>query len=128
MLTPEQEDDVIAEYRRVRSPFKVATNLNLNVAEVWAVIDANPDAAIANVERWDGDGRPDLREFFVAKVRCSDKWDNDDPGVALARERFCAGTHTMATHRDGVVKFLCSIPLKRRVPARPDYFKPEPTL
>jgi hypothetical protein len=34
----------------------------------------------------------------------------------------------MATHRDGAVKFLCSIPLKRKVPANPDYFKPEPTL
>lgn len=128
MLTPQQEADVLAEYRRTRSPFKVATNLGLDVKDVWAVIDANPDAAIASVERWGGEGRPDLRPYFVASSRCSDRWDNDEPGVALARERFCAGTHTLATHRDGTTKFLCSIPLKRKVPAQPDYFKPEVQL
>lgn len=125
MLTPEQEDEVIAEYRRVRSPFKVAKHLGFDVKDVWLVIDANPDAAVQNVERWEGEGRPDLRPFFVAQARCADRWDNDESGVALARERFCAGTHTLATHRDGPTKFLCSIPLRRSVPAQPDYFKPE---
>lgn len=128
MLTPDQEKEVLAEYRRVRSPFKVANNLGYAVQDVWDAIDRNPDAAIANVERWGGEGRPGLRSFFVASTRCSDRWDNDDPGVALARQRVCDGTHTMATHRDGTTKFLCSIPLKRKVPANPDYFKPEPCL
>jgi hypothetical protein len=128
LLTPDQEAEVIAEYRRVRSPFKVANNLGFNVQDVWNVIDQNPDAAVANVERWGGEGRPDLRPYFVASARCSERWDNDDPGVALARDRYCAGTHTMATHRDGTTKFLCSIPLKRKVPPQPDYFKPEPAL
>jgi hypothetical protein len=118
--------EVLAEFRRVRgSPFKIANNLGLSVATVWAILDANPDAAVQTIERWDGEGRPDLREFFVAKARCADKWDENDDGVQLARDRFCAGTHTMATHRDGSVKFLCSIPLKRRLPPQPDYFKPE---
>ena len=128
MLTPEQQAEVLAEYRRVKSPFKVATNLGLNVADVWEIIDANPDAAVQSQERWNGEGRPDLRPYFVAQTKCSDRWDNDDPGVALARERVCAGTHTMATHRDGAVKFLCSIPLKRKVRPNPDYFKPEVQL
>lgn len=128
MLTPEQQADVIDEYRRTRSPFKVATTLDLNVADVWAIIDANPDAAVQNREHSGGEGREDIRRFFVASARASERWDNDEPGVALARERVCAGTHTMATHRDGSTKFLCSIPLKRRLPANPDYFKPEVQL
>lgn len=128
MLSDELKAEVIAEYRRVRSPYKVATNLGLPVGDVWGVIDENPDAAIANVERWGGEGRPDLREYFVAKARCSERWDNDDPAIALARQRVCDGTHTMATHRDGTMKFLCSIPLKKKAPANPDYFKPEVQL
>lgn len=128
MLTPDQRDEVLAEYRRVRSPYKVATNLGFDVKDVWEIIDANPDAAVQNVERWNGEGRPDLRRYFVAQTRCSNRWDNDDEGVALARQRFCDGTHTLATHRDGAIKFLCSIPLRRRVRPQPDYFDPEPTL
>jgi hypothetical protein len=128
LLTPVQVAEVLAEYRRVRSPFKVANNLGFTVQDVWSVIDENPDAAVQNLERWGGEGRPDLRPYFVAQSRCADRWDNDESGVALARERFCAGTHTLATHRDGGVKFLCSIPLKKRVPAQPDYFKPEVQL
>lgn len=125
MLTPEQETEVLAEYRRVRSPYKVANNLSLPISEVWDVIDAHPDAAVQSVEHWGGEGRPDLRPYFVSSTRCSDRWDNDEEGVALARKRFCDGTHTLATHRDGGTKFLVSIPLKRKVPAQPDYFEPE---
>lgn len=128
MLTPEQTADVLGEYRRVRSPYKVANNLGLKVEDVWAVIDANPDAAIQPVERWGGEGRPDLRRFFVAKSKTSERWDNDDAAIQMARDLFCAGSHTMATHRDGATKFLCLIPLKRNVPAQPDYFKPEVQL
>jgi hypothetical protein len=128
LLTPEQTTAVLDEYRRTRSPFKVASQLKLNVADVWAAIDANPDAAVRNREHSGGEGREDLRPFFVAQARCHEQWDNEDPGIALARQRVCDGTHTMATHRDGAIKFLCSIPLKRKVPANPDYFKPEPTL
>lgn len=128
MLTPEQKAEVLAEYRRVRSPFKVAKNLGFSVSDVWDVIDENPDAVFANAEHSGGQGRDDLRAYFVAQTRCSERWDLDDPGVILARDRVCAGTHTMATHRDGQVKFLCSIPLKKKVPPQPDYFKPEVQL
>lgn len=127
-LTIAQEAEVLAEYRRVRSPYKVANNLNLDVKDVWGVIDANPDAAVQNVEHSGGEGRPDLRPFIVAKIRCADRWNNDDPAIAEARDRVCAGTHTMATHRDGGFKFLLSIPLKKPVAPQPDYFKPEVQL
>lgn len=128
MLTPEQEQEVLAEYRRLRSPYKVSNATGFSIADVWAVIDAHPDAVVQNPEHSGGEGRADLRQFFVAQARCSERWDNDDEGIALARQRVCDGTHTMATHRDGAMKFLVSIPLKRRVPANPDYFKPEVQL
>lgn len=124
MLTPEQKAEVICEYRRVRSPYKVANNLGFDVKDVWAVIDENPDAAVQNVERWGGEGRPDLRQYFVASTRCADRWDNDAPGVALARAAYEAGTHDLMTHRDGAVKFLVLRPQKKTTP-RPDYFRPE---
>lgn len=127
MLTEPQKDEVLAEYRRVRSPFKVAKNLGFDVADVWAVIDENPDAAVQNIERWGGEGRPDLREFIVAKSRCSERWDNDDPAIAAARAAYEAGTHDMQTHRDGAYKFLILRPQRRTTP-RPDYFKPEVQL
>ena len=128
MLTPEQEAEVIAEYRRVRSPYKVANNLGFDVKEVWAVIDANPDAAVQNREHSGGKGRPDLQRYIVASAKAGERWDNDDPSIVLARQKFCAGTHTMATHRDGSMKFLLSIPLRWPAPAQPDYFKPEVQL
>lgn len=128
MLTPEQEAEVIAEYRRVRSPYKVANNLGFDVKDVWAVIDDNPDAAVQNREHSEGKGRADLRPFIMAESKKAERWDNDEPGIQLARARFCAGTHTMATHCDGARKFLLSIPLRQPVPPQPDYFKPEVQL
>lgn len=128
MLTPEQQAEVLAEYRRVRSPYKVANNLGFDVKDVWDVIDENPDAAVQNREHSGGQGRPDLRPYIVATAKCSERWDNDEEGIVRARARFCAGTHTMATHRDGAKKFLLSIPLRWPAPAQPDYFKPEVQL
>jgi hypothetical protein len=127
MLTAEQKNEVIAEYRRVRSPYKVANNLGFDVSDVWAVIDENPDAAVQNVERWGGEGRPDLRPFFVAKTRSADRWDNENPEIAAARAAYEAGTHDMQTHRDGGFKFLV-LRRQKKVTPRPDYFKPEVQL
>jgi hypothetical protein len=127
LLTAEQKIEVIAEYRRVRSPYKVANNLGFDVKDVWNVIDENPDAAIQNQERFGGDGRPDLRPYFVAKARCADRWDNDDPAIAAARAAYEAGTHDMQTHRDGAFKFLV-LRKQKRVTPRPNYFRPEVQL
>lgn len=124
-LTPEQEQEVILEFRRVRSPFKVANNLGFAVEDVWAVVDDNPEARATNVERFGGEGRPDVRQYIVGRIRGIDRWDNDEPAIAQARVDYEAGTHDMCQHRDGAWKFLLSIPLRRRGQARPDYFKPE---
>lgn len=124
-LSPLQRAEIIAEYRRVRgSPFKVAKNLIIPVSVVWKVIDDAPDALSARVERFEGEGRPDLRPFIVAKKKVGTAWNNDEPAVAKARSDYEAGTHDMMTHRDGSMEFLVSKP-QRRVTPRPDYFKPE---
>lgn len=124
MIAPELREEIIAEFRRVRSPFKTAKNLGIDVGLVWDVVDDNPDALSPRVERHGGEGRPDLRPFIVAKKRVGTSWNNDDPLVARAREEYEAGTHDMMTHRDGNFEFLVSKPQKRVTP-RPDYFKPE---
>jgi hypothetical protein len=124
-LSDEQRAEIIAEYRRVRgSPFKVANNLVVPVSVVWVVVGEHPDALSARVERFGGDGRPNLRPFIIAKRKVSTPWDNAEPAIAKARADYEAGTHDMVTHRDGAYEFLCSIPQKRVTP-RPDYFKLE---
>lgn len=120
----EKREEILAEFRRVKSPFKVAKNLGYDVQVVWSVIDENPDALTVREERFGGEGRPDLRPYIVAKKRSNQSWDNNDPGVAKARARYEAGTHDMMTHRDGGFEFLVSRPQKRVTP-RPDYFRPE---
>ena len=124
MVSPELREEILAEFRRVRSPFKVAKNLGVEVSVVWEVVDDNPDALSPRAERFEGEGRPDLRPFIVAKKRVGTSWNNDDPKVAQARLDYEAGTHDMMTHRDGNFEFLISKPQKRVTP-RPDYFKPE---
>jgi len=123
-MTPDHAEEILTEFRRVRSPFKVAKNLGFDIETVWDVIDATPDALANHVERYGGEGRPDLRPFIVAKIKSDQRWDNDDPPIAAARAAYEAGTHDMQQHRDGSWKFLLSVPNRRVVP-RPDYFKPE---
>lgn len=123
-VSVDQREEIIAEFRRVRSPFKVAKNLGLDVKIVWAVVDENPEALSARAERYGGEGRPDLQPFIVGKKKVGTAWDNNDPAIAKARADYEAGTHDMMTHRDGAFEFLVSRPQKRATP-RPDYFKPE---
>lgn len=123
-LSNEQRTEILAEFRRVRSPFKVSKNLIVPVGVVWSVIDDNPDALSARVEKYAGEGRPDLRPFIVGSKRCGTAWDNNDPAIAKARADYEAGTHDMMTHRDGNTEFLVSKPQSRVTP-RPEYFKPE---
>jgi len=125
-LTPEVIEDIIQVYKRTRSPFKTATETGVDVADVWKVVDENKDRMSVFEERYGGRGRPDLQDFLVASRRAGDReWDNEDAGVAAARARYEAGTHTMATGRDGQWLLLYSIPLKWPSDPRPNYFRPE---
>lgn len=124
-LSDDQRAEIIAEYRRVRgSPFKVANNLIVPVAVVWTVVGEHPDALSARIERFEGEGRPDLRPYIVGKKKVGTNWDNTDPAIAKARANYEAGTHDMMTHRDGAYEFLVSRPQSRTTP-RPEYFKLE---
>lgn len=125
-VTPEIEADVLKIYRQNPkrfSPFKVANQVGCGMVDVLDIVNRNKDSMNNGNEHSGGQGREDLRRFFVASRRASSKgWENDEPSVALARQRFCDGTHTMATHRDGAWLFLCSIPLRWPSAPAPHYF------
>lgn len=122
--SPEVVDEVLQSYRRLRSPYKVARELGYAPVLVWQIIELHADTLTLPVERWDGRGRPELEQHLVAKMKPgASSWDNAIPEIAEARRRFEAGTHTMATGRDGRWLLLYSIPLRKPQPARPDFFK-----
>lgn len=123
-LTPEIEEEILRWYRKTESPFKVCRQTGIPIDIVWQVIDANPEALIEFTERHGGEGRPDILPYRVAKAKISEAWNNNDPAIAKARADLEAGTHTMATGRDGGYRLLYSFPLKDHTP-RPDYFLPE---
>lgn len=124
MLSSEQIDDVIEQYRRLKSPFRVAKLLDLDVQEVWTVIEENPDRLARLPTRFGGDGRPEMMPYIVARRKVTDpSWDNDSPEIKQARADFEAGTHQMATGRDGNWLLMYMVPQEVVTP-RPDYFKP----
>lgn len=124
-MTPELRKEIEIELRKVRAPAKVARNLGISLVDVLIVSDD-----IGGISRhirpatYDGEGRPELRQFMMARKRANVPWDNDEPAIAEARRRYEAGTHTMCTGRDGEWLILYSIPLRKRDP-KPDYFIPE---
>lgn len=123
-ITSQVEDEVLQTYRRLRSPYKVARELGYGPSIVWEIIERNQDTAALPTQRYDGNGRPDMEQFLVKRMKVTaEGWNNEDEAVAGARARFCAGTHTMTTGRDGPWLLLYSIPLKKPIEARPDYFK-----
>jgi len=126
-VTPEIEADVLrifgANPKRF-SPSKTSRQVGCSTGEVIDIVRRNRHFVTDGNEHNSGAGREDLQPFIVASRRVSDRgWNNDDPAVASARASFCAGTHTMATHRDGPWLHLCLIPL--RILAKPNlsYFK-----
>lgn len=125
-VTPEIEADVLRIFRnnpKRFSPFKAANQVGASLGEVLSIVRAYKDVPVERVEHNDGAGREDLQAYIVAARRASDLgWNNDDTGVVEARRRFCAGTHDMATHRDGPWLLLCSFPLQRKRTPRPNYF------
>jgi len=124
-LTPDLRQEIIAELKKVRAPAKVARNLGLDIRLILPIADEMAGTPrVQREETHGGFGRPELREHLVARKRAGDTWDNTDPRIADARAAYEAGTHDMATGRDGDWLILYSIP-QRRVTPRPDYFRPE---
>lgn len=124
MLSPKTIDDIIQAYRRLKSPFRVAKLLALDVQQVWDVIEENPELVAAVPSRFGGDGRPELFPYLAARRKVSDpSWDNDSAEILQARADYEAGTHDMLTGRDGNWLLMYMIP-QQRVTPRPDYFRP----
>lgn len=124
MLSPEEVDDVIDQFRRLKSPFRVAKLLNIDVQEVWNVLEENPERLARVPTRFGGDGRPEIFAFLVARRKVTDTcWDNNSPEIRQARADFEAGTHNMVTGRDGSWLLMYMFPQEVVTPRR-DYFKP----
>lgn len=126
-ITPEIRAEVLRRHSRNPrrfSPFRIAHSQGISTAEVLEIIGKNRDSLPNGREHNNGEGREDIQKFFVAKRRASDAgWDNSDPAIRQARADYLAGTHEMATHRDGAWLYLCSIPRQvPRAPLNPRYF------
>ncbi len=117
-------DDVLAEYRVTRSPYRVARSLGIKPDVVIDIIEANRERLSPRQEQFGGLGRPELVEFTVARKRADASWNNEDPAVAAARAAYEAGTVDMCTGRDGNWLILYAIPRKKPAP-RVGYFLPE---
>jgi hypothetical protein len=124
-LNIELRQEIIGELKKVRAPAKAARNLGVDLKLVLQVSDEIGGLSYFNrEERWDGEGRPELRQYAVAKKRAYQVWDNNDPAIAAARAAYEAGTHDMRTGRDGNWLIMYLVP-QRKVTPRPGYFTPE---
>ena len=125
-LTQEIINEVLATYKRTRSPFKIAQKVGVTVDEVFEVLNNHEEKLTPLPERNGGMGREEMQSFIVARRRVSEtQWDNDSAEIAKARSDYEAGTHIMATGRDGAWLLLYSIPRKGPADPLPDYFLPE---
>jgi len=122
-VTPEIEADIMRAYNlnpKRFSPFRVAKSVGATMSEVIAVVNRNKDTHTDEVT---GVTRRELEPYIVASRRVMEAgWNNEDVGVSRARRAYEAGTHDMATHREGPWLHLCSFPLHRPRRARPGYF------
>lgn len=125
-ITPEITEETLRVFRQTRSPFKTSTKVGISVSEVLQIIDTQQDKLSERQERHGGCGREEMRPHLVARRRVSEtSWDNGNPAIAAAREGYEAGTHIMATGRDGSWLLLYSVKRKGRPDPMPGYFLPE---
>lgn len=119
------DQEIREEYANHRSLFKTAKKLGLDISYVKLVVESMPEEVKPDLTacRWDGFGDPEKKQFLVARNPADRSWDNNRPEVSDAREAFEAGTHDMATGRDGPFLLLYMFPRAVRTP-RPNYFNP----
>ena len=121
----ELDKDILEEYAKHNSLFKTASKLDVTAEYVHSVVEGakveeEPDTSSC---KYEGYGDPEKRKFLVARKTAEGYWDNEIPEVAQARERYEAGTHDMATGRDGPYLLLYSFP-RPVVSPRPNDFTP----
>jgi len=113
---------IFATHDRLKSPFKVARELNMDPAAVLIILDGRKASrGVRREERFEGWGPPGMRCYVVARKAVCESWDNTSPEIAKARDDYERGTHYLATGRDGDWLLLYAIPLKRLDP-KPGYF------
>lgn len=121
-------NEVLYEWVRLKhSPYKVANALGISASAVLEIIAEHGHRTSEIVERFNGQGRPEMLQYLVAQTRAGIPWDNSDPKIEKARADYEAGTIEMATGRDGRFLLLYAFPRKSAKP-RPNYFKPEPSI
>lgn len=125
-VSQEIENEILIAHQKTRSPHKTATLVGVDVGQVFEVLKKLAPKTGRATPRFGGKGRPELEPFAVARRLAMDRgWDNKQPEIEQARTDYEAGTHDMATGRDGDWLILYSVPLKRRVPNREGYFTME---
>jgi hypothetical protein len=121
----ELDKDIREEYAKHNSLFKTARKFGVAVEYINDIVRSQkieqvPDTSTCAFE---GFGDPEKKKYLVARNLANQSWDNNRPEVASARSKYEAGTHDMATGRDGPWLLLYLFP--RAVPKpRPNYFTP----
>lgn len=126
-ISAEMKQEILTDLMKTRAPSRTSKNLGYDIRIVLSVMESESGSDPSFEQRYDGFGRPDLSPFLVARKKAWGVWDNDDPKIADARDKYEQGTHEMATGRDGDWLILYSIPRKNPDP-RPGYFLPEISL
>lgn len=121
----ELDKDIKEEYAKHRSLFKTAKRLDVTIDYVISVVgeETVEDLPDTSTCAFDGYGDPSKRQYLVARSLAKETWDNDRPEVTEARAKYEAGTHDLATGRDGPWVLLYAFP-KAVVTPRPGYFTP----
>jgi hypothetical protein len=118
-MTPEMREEIARDLRKTRAPARTAKNLVLDVME-----DERQPRPFRE-EKYGGLGRPEIQQYIVDRKRPWEIWANTTDPVLTARNQYEAGTHEMATGRDGDWLILYSIPRKTVAKDRQNYFQPE---
>lgn len=126
-LSDQIRDEIARDLRKTRAPSRTAKNLGYPIKMVLQVADEDSEPRSRHIERHGGLGRPEMQQYAVARKKAWQTWDNDSQEVSDARVAYEAGTHIMATGRDGDWLIMYMIPQSKPTP-RPNYFQPEITL
>lgn len=124
-LTPDIREEILRDLRKTRAPARTAKNTGYGIRLVLQVLEEDNHPRPFREEKYGGMGRPELQGFIVSRKRPWEAWDNANEPVAGARAAYEAGTHEMATGRDGDWLILYLIPRKKVDPHRAGYFLPE---
>ena len=121
----ELDKDIREEFAKHNSLFKTARKFDVAVEYVNSVVktlkvEEAPDVSTCTFE---GFGDPEKKKYLVARSLAKETWDNTRPEVSDARAKYEAGTHEIATGRDGPWLLLYLLP-RAIVKPRPNYFTP----